>query len=231
MMTHHNVELCLNLCNQCGHLCEEPGRGCAERIGWLGCWRLWALLMLSPPKPVGPPLVVLLWKTLNGSLRLRSVRGCVWQELARCIWGYDLSNYHFRLACTVCRYLDWSKQQDDPLPCTLPGRVLLLERAASAGTNSAASKLAPTSSHNTFTAGKEAGAGKATGTAIGSSIWQAWWLTGEQLNERGIIASRNTVMDHWASRLLGVLGDLAAADGGEGSALALAPADDAASKV
>ena len=64
------------------------------------------------------------------------------------------------------------------------------------------------------------GSSAAPSTAISSS-WRACWVSGEAVRGGGIRISRHTVTDHWVSRLMALLTDLAAASAtgaGEGGA-------------
>ena len=51
--------------------------------------------------------------------------------------------------------------------------------------------------------------------------WQASWVSGVSLAEDGIRVTRHMIADGWVSRLLGVLGGLAAAEGAAAAKLAV----------
>lgn len=101
------------------------------------------------------------------------------------------------------RYHAWRQEQAQHQrpPCTLPGRVLLLSRSAAG----AAAQQEP--------GGESAAAGGSTSDGSSSSgeqeEWQASWASGEQLAASGIRVSSCTLSDHYASRLLAVLAELA----------------------
>ena len=56
----------------------------------------------------------------------------------------------------------------------------------------------------------------ATEAPVISSSWRACWVSGEAVRDGGIRISRHTVTDHWVSRLMALLTDLAAATAGAG---------------
>lgn len=112
------------------------------------------------------------------------------------------------LCCPVslpCRYHAWRQeqvQQQQP-PCALPGRVLMLSRSVE--------QLVPQAG-----AGGDAEVAEAAGGADGSSSssseleeWHASWSSGEQLAASGIRLTSRALSDHYASRLLAVLTELA----------------------
>lgn len=57
-----------------------------------------------------------------------------------------------------------------------------------------------------------------SGSAQEEEHWQAGWASGDQLARWGIRSSRGALYDHHASRLLGVLSQLAAPSADEGGA-------------
>lgn len=96
-------------------------------------------------------------------------------------------------------------------PSCLPGRVLLLFRVQQADAAGAELEAA---GKQTAVEGAASGSSKGSNDckASGSSTeprWEAAWLEGEELAARGICVSRFSLSDHYVSRLLGVLGDLA----------------------
>lgn len=107
------------------------------------------------------------------------------------------------------RYREWKAAQEPALRCFLPGRVLLLTRQpAPSGAAQPVGGIGRCCS--AWCCCFCAGSGKGS-TAAGLEAWEASWVTGGQLAEGGIQVSRHVIADHWASRLLGVLGDLASA--------------------
>lgn len=92
----------------------------------------------------------------------------------------------------VCRrrYREWRHAQAEPAACTLPGRVMLLARQAAADPPA----------QGVQEPSRSAGSG-----------WWARWLSGGELAEGGVRMSRHVAADHWISRMLGVLAELAPA--------------------
>lgn len=116
------------------------------------------------------------------------------------------------------RFRDWQKQQQQQQqgdaapaqkPGSLPGRVLWLSRRQQQGQQGqpgvAASAAAEESSSSS--------SGCSSSVKVGDSSqegWQAAWVSGEEVAAWDIRVSRCVLADHYVSRLLGVLGDLAA---------------------
>lgn len=119
--------------------------------------------------------------------------------------------------CSPCRYHAWRQeqaQQQRP-PCTLPGRVLLLFQCAGE-----ALVQEPSAEQEPGGDGEAEGNGAGTSGGASSSSssreqegWQASWVSGEQLAASGIRLSSRTLSDHYASRLLAVLAELAQPSG------------------
>jgi hypothetical protein len=110
------------------------------------------------------------------------------------------------LVPTGCRHREWQGGQglDEELePAGFPGRVLLLSRAAAG----------PATMHRDSSDASGAGSSSSSGRADGCD-WQAGWVGSSELAGWGVRVTKHAAADHHVSRLLGVLGNLAAAEPG-----------------
>lgn len=106
------------------------------------------------------------------------------------------------------RYHDAQLQQDAPPSSSLPGRVLLLSRVPAVAEATGGGDQAPVPGDVADDVGSCGSSGSSSSTGQ-QQRWQAAWASGEQLAAWGIRSSRLAMSDHYVSRLLGVLGDLA----------------------
>ncbi len=112
-------------------------------------------------------------------------------------------------ASLPCRYHAWRQEQAQPQrpPCTLPGRVLMLLRSVEQPVPQAGA------SGDAEVVEVAGGAdGSSSSSSSGSSEreeWRASWSSGEQLVASGIRLTSRALSDHYASRLLAVLTELA----------------------
>eukprot|EP00887_Chlorella_sp_A99_P004647 scaffold4.g4647.t1 len=123
------------------------------------------------------------------------------------------------------RHQRWRQGRSPAPPSTLPGRVLLLSRPcrpaevapsagrgdmANSGEAKPAGQMLGVHAAGTSTASSTSSGGSRDASGATHQQWQAGWLQPERLADGGLRVTRHSMSDHRASRLLAVLGDLAA---------------------
>lgn len=164
-------------------------------VGRVSCWA-----ELQEPSPA---------RKLLGALLL--LQTCRPASLYDC--QQNLFSRHSRAVLVARRFRDWQRRQEDQAPtlqaASPPGRVLWLARLpGSAAAAAGASDGGASASRGSCS----------SGLGVGEPGWGALWVSWQDVAAWGLRPSRHALADHHASRLLGVLGELAglaAANGAE----------------